>query len=96
MNVSLTPQLEKLVKEKVASGKYNSASEVMREALRLLEEQEELRKIRIEGLKRDITLGVADLEAGRYKRYASGRDLFDDITKRGRQRIAKRAKSKTK
>src|SRR5262245_51013697 len=94
MNVSLTPQLEELVKEKVASGKYNSASEVVRDALRLLEEQDELHRIKLEALKSDIMLGVADLEAGRYKTYASGQDLFDDIKKRGRRRIAKRAKSK--
>ncbi len=39
MNVSLTPELEKLVQEKVASGLYNSASEVIRESLRLLHER---------------------------------------------------------
>ena len=94
MNVSLTPHLEKLVKERVASGKYNSASEVMREALRLLEEQEELHRIKREALKRDIMAGVADLEAGRYKTYSSGQELFDDIKKRGRQQIARRAKTK--
>lgn len=40
LNVSLTPQLEDLVREKVASGRYNSASDVMRAGLRLLEEHE--------------------------------------------------------
>ena len=94
MNVSLTPQLERLVKEKVASGKYDSASEVMREALRLLEEQEDLNRIKLEALKQDIMLGLADLEAGRYQTYASGNDLFDETKKRGRQRIAKPTKSK--
>jgi len=39
MNVSLTPELEKFVREKVASGLYNNASEVVREALRLLHQQ---------------------------------------------------------
>ena len=47
MNVSLTPQLEELVQKKVASGLYNSASEVIREALRLLEEQDRLRAMRL-------------------------------------------------
>jgi antitoxin ParD1/3/4 len=37
MNVSLTPQLEELVRRQVASGRYGNASEVVREALRLLE-----------------------------------------------------------
>jgi antitoxin ParD1/3/4 len=43
MNVSLTPQLEKFVSAKVESGRYNSASEVVREALRLLEEHDSAR-----------------------------------------------------
>lgn len=40
MNVSLTPELETLISKKVESGRYTSASEVVREALRLLEEQD--------------------------------------------------------
>jgi antitoxin ParD1/3/4 len=47
MNVSLTPHLEKLVSQKVASGLYNSASEVIREALRLLEEQDRMRQLKL-------------------------------------------------
>ena len=44
MNVSLTPELEKFVDNKVESGLYNNASEVVREGLRLLKEHDELRK----------------------------------------------------
>ena len=44
MNVSLTPELEKLVQEKVASGLYQTASEVIREGLRLLKERDERQK----------------------------------------------------
>ena len=40
MNVSLTPQLEKMIRDKVESGMYNNASEVVREALRLMAERE--------------------------------------------------------
>ena len=40
MNVSLTPKLEEIVRRKVASGLYNNASEVIREALRLLVERD--------------------------------------------------------
>src|ERR1039458_7952807 len=43
MNVSLTPELEQFVSTKVGSGRYNSASEVVREALRLLEEHDQAR-----------------------------------------------------
>ena len=43
MNVSLTPELENFVQGKVSSGLYNNASEVVREGLRLLKEQDEVR-----------------------------------------------------
>lgn len=49
MNVSITPELEKFVQKQVKSGMYNSASEVIREALRLLVAREEIRRQRIEG-----------------------------------------------
>lgn len=64
MNVSLTPELEKLVDEKVKSGMYTSASEVVREGLRLLQEQEEIRRVKIAALKRDIQEGVEELDRG--------------------------------
>ena len=44
LSISLTPQLEGLVRAKVSSGMYNSASEVVREALRLLDRQDQLEK----------------------------------------------------
>ncbi len=58
MNVNLTPQLEELVRSKVASGMYTSASEVVREALRLLDEQDRLRVARLEQLRNDIRDGL--------------------------------------
>ena len=64
MNVSLTPQLESYVKQKVAGGMYNSVSEVMREALRLLEERDVLKEIKIESLRRDIKEGIDELDRG--------------------------------
>jgi antitoxin ParD1/3/4 len=57
MNVNLTPQLEDLVRRKVASGMYTSASEVVREALRLMEEQDQLRAARLAQLRNDIQEG---------------------------------------
>jgi antitoxin ParD1/3/4 len=66
MNVSLTPELEKLVNEKVKSGLYNSASEVIRESLRLLQEQDELKRLRREELRREIMLGAESIKNGQY------------------------------
>ena len=60
MHISLTPELEQAVKSKVASGLYNNASEVIREALRLAMKQE----AENEWLKREAAIGFAQLEAG--------------------------------
>jgi antitoxin ParD1/3/4 len=64
MNVSLTPQLESYVKQKVAAGMYNSVSEVMREALRLLEERDALKEMKLAALQRDINEGIDELDRG--------------------------------
>ena len=60
MHVSLTPELEKVVKDKVDSGLYNNASEVIREALRLALRME----AENDWLKREAAIGFAQLEAG--------------------------------
>ena len=64
MNVSLTHELEEMVQDKVRSGRYASASEVIREALRLLQESEQVRKLRLQELRRDIAVGVAQADRG--------------------------------
>jgi putative addiction module CopG family antidote len=58
MNVNLSPQLEELVRAKVNSGLYTSASEVVREALRLLEEQDRFKQAKLDELRRDIQAGL--------------------------------------
>ena len=58
MNVNLSPQLEEMVRQKVASGLYTSASEVVREALRLMEEQDCIRAAKLEQLRQDIRDGL--------------------------------------
>lgn len=80
MNISLTPHLEDLVRAKVESGLYNSASEVMREALRLLQERDQLRELRLEELRSEIQKGI---DSG----CATSLDI-EDIKARGRRRLA--------
>lgn len=58
MNVNLTPQLEELVRSKVNSGLYTSASEVVREALRLMDEQDRWRQVKLEELRREVRQGL--------------------------------------
>jgi antitoxin ParD1/3/4 len=65
MHVSLTPKLENRIREKVESGLYNNASEVVREALRLMHEHDEVRRLKLERLRDALAKGEADLAAGR-------------------------------
>ena len=65
MNVSLTKELERFINDRVGSGLYTTASEVVRAALRLLEEHEQLKATRLESLRKDIKKGLADSRAGR-------------------------------
>jgi len=65
MNVSLTPKLESFVRETVEAGLYNNASEVMREALRLLRDKE----MKKQELFKALDASFEDLKAGRYTTY---------------------------
>ena len=67
MNVSLTKELEKFVNELVESGMYFSASEVVRDGLRLLKEQEQIKKIRYEELRAEILKGYEQSQRGESK-----------------------------
>lgn len=58
INVSLTPQLEEMVRQKVSGGMYNSVSEVVREALRLMDAQDRLQAVKLEQLRQDIHNGL--------------------------------------
>jgi antitoxin ParD1/3/4 len=62
LNVSLTPHFEQFIHDAVSSGRYQSASEVVCSALRLLEEQERERQAKLEALRQDIQKG---LDSGR-------------------------------
>ena len=73
MNVSLTPELEKFVNAKVDSGRYNSASEVIREALRLLEEHDNARSVRLAGFNQELGRRLDTLDRGRHVSPADSR-----------------------
>ena len=94
MNVSLTPMLEELVQRKVATGLYNSASEVIREALRLLEERDELRKMRLTALRKEISVGLEQLQRGEVSEYddQSLETLAAGVKAKGRKRLAAKKK----
>jgi len=74
MNITLSPALENFVRETVETGHYNNESDVMSEALRLLQQKEKKRKELFDALDK----GFEDLEAGRYKEYTP--ELLNKIT----------------
>lgn len=79
MHVSLTDQLEKMVKAKVASGLYNNASEVIREALRFMETHEEcIYQIKLEKLRNEVSKGLDQLDLGES---VDGRAFFEELDK---------------
>lgn len=65
LNISLPAELENRVRDHVASGMYGSASEVIREALRLFEAYQIMQVASVASLKADIAQGLADVQAGR-------------------------------
>jgi len=79
MNISLTPALERFVTERVESGRYQSASEVVREALRRLEQSEAGGRPTPEDLRRKVSEGLADVRAGRL---FDGEEVFREIEKK--------------
>lgn len=88
MNVSLTPELEKFVTDKVASGRYTSASEVVREALRLLEREEKSRKEQIEDFNRELQARLDSLDRGEHVTAEEAREHFRRRSEERRKRIA--------
>ena len=76
LNVSLTPELEKFVESKVASGRYQSASEVVREGLRLLEDRELSRRAALEEVRRQIAVGLDQAERGEL---FDGEEVFREV-----------------
>lgn len=87
MNINLTPELESLVQKKVKSGRYNSASEVVRDALRLFEHRERIREARLQSLRRKIDEGWAEAEGGDL---IDGVDFFRQLQREDKPAIRKR------
>ena len=86
MNISLTPELDKIVQQKVKSGMYSSASEVVREALRLFQFHDELQQEKLNALRLEIKKGIVSLNAEEGVEMTD--DLFEKIKKRGAKRLA--------
>ena len=86
MNVSLTNELAEFVKQQVESGMYQTASEVMRDGVRLLQRREQLRQIQIEELRKQVAIGIEQMERGEY----FGIDeVFEELRTRNKQLLGR-------
>lgn len=84
---SIGKHFEDLIDNLVETGRYATASEVMREGLRLVEEREERRKIKLQALREEIQKGF---DSGPMEEIGDINQWLDDIKARGRQRLAAR------
>lgn len=105
MNVSITDQLAGYVRKKIKSGRYNNASEVIREALRRMEDEDEralrlakptvedilvdLTEEQLDGIRQRVRAGIDGIEAGKLTEY-EGREGLKKLAERVKARARKR------
>jgi antitoxin ParD1/3/4 len=90
-NVVLSEHQQQLVETLVRSGRYQNASEVLREGLRLIEERELIEDAKLKALKQAARQGWADVSAGRYADVAD--DQLEDFVGQMGRRAAQLAKT---
>lgn len=95
MSVNFRPNahFEKFINDLIASGRYSNKTEVMHAALRSLEDDENLREIRLQKLRDELARGDDDIEAGRILTYDSAQELAQDVKQRGHEKLTKMRKS---
>jgi len=85
MTITLTNDLEALINEKIKSGAYESADDVIRASLRLLKAQE----LGVEALRKEILLGFEDIQHGKFTSVESDEELesfSDEVIRRAQER----------
>lgn len=92
-NVVLTDHQQKFIDGLVSSGRYQNASEVLREGIRLVERRESEDKDRLKNLREAARLGISDIEAGRFRDFNASEDLrthVDSLVQRAVRRAGSR------
>ena len=95
-NLVITDYQSQWVESMVKSGRYQNASEVMREGLRLLEERDRDFEARIAALKAQVQVGLDDVEAGRVTRFESAEAAATHLRQRGEALIRHRVQPQAK
>ena len=91
-DVVLTDHHEEVIDRLVKSGRYQDASEVMREGLRMIEQREEREAAKVKALRETANVGFADLDEGRYLDFASVDELEEYLTRATEDVLASRAR----
>lgn len=86
MEISLNSKMQQWINNKVDSGWYNNSSEIILEGLRLLMKQEEQRHAMIEDLRREVLIGINQLDMGKFVEF--DRSAVSDIKQEGRSRFS--------
>ena len=89
MDIPLKPEFESMIRERLETGHYKTASSVVEEGLLLLAHQEEQER-KLAALKADIQVGLDQLARGEYTVYKSSYDLVKDVEARGLERLSRR------
>jgi antitoxin ParD1/3/4 len=94
-NVVLTDYQADFVERLVTSGRYQNASEVLREGLRLVEQEEAEAKARLKALREAVQVGIDDIDAGRFQTFTTRAELHRHLTKLTKQALGDKRAAKS-
>ena len=86
-NISLTKYFDEFVDETIGKGAYQNASEVVRDALRLLQAKQREEELKLENLRKAAAVGFEAVERGRYTKLSSKEDIRKAIARIGRESL---------
>ena len=92
MNVSLTPELEKFVEKQVASQRYQTASEVVRQALRQMQLEEQMKQAQLEAIRHGLIAAEQQIDNKQFIDIVNDNQkgsFLEQVRRRGRERMAK-------
>ncbi len=94
-NVVLTEQQETFVKQMVSSGRYQNASEVLREGIRLIQRQERKYEAQLKGLREAAKIGIADIDSGNFQSFDTPEQLNRHLEELARDAIGEHSLEST-
>lgn len=91
-NVVLTERQDDLIDALVQSGRYQNASEVMREGLRLVENNEVAQAVKLDALRAAVQIGIDEIDRGEFREFADGKELLAHLKEIGVKAISAKMK----